>query len=98
MTISTALYNLTAVATGGDVDVAAGGGRLMAILLEGGSDASWVDIFNSDHEHGTAVVTVSAGTALTQYYDFTEIGGIAFDTGMYVIPLGTGAICYLWTG
>lgn len=91
-------YKLTAVTTGNDADAMVGGGRIMAILMEGGSDASSVDIFNAASESGTAIFTMSVGTALSQFYDFTRLGGINCPTGVWVKPTGTGAICYIWTG
>jgi hypothetical protein len=98
MNTGTALYKLTAVLTATAADAAIGGGRLMAVLLEGGSNASSVDIFNAASETGTAIFTMSVGTALTQFYDFSKMGGIACPTGIWVKPAGTGAICYVWTG
>ncbi len=91
-------YKLTAVITGADADAMVGGGRIMAISLEGGSDATSVDIFNAASETGTAIYTMSVGTALSQFHDFTRLGGIACPTGIWVKPTGTAAICYIWTG
>ena len=92
------LYKFTAVLTATAADAAIGGGRIMAISLEGGSDASSVDIFNAASETGTAIYTMSVGTALSQFHDFSELGGISCPTGVWVKPAGTGAICYIWTG
>lgn len=92
------LYKLTAVLTGAAADVGLGGGRIMAISLEGGTDASSVDIFNAASETGTAIYTASVGTALSQFHDFSRLGGIACPTGIWVKPAGTAAICYVWTG
>lgn len=94
MTKDMALYRLTAVLTGAGANC--GPGRLMAILLEGGSNASSVDVFNAGSATGTARLTMSVGTALTQFYDFTNIGGIACNTGIWVEPTGTSAIAYVW--
>jgi len=94
----TSKYKFLAVVTATAADALVGGGRLMAVLLEGGSNASSVDIFNAASETGTAIFTMSVGTALSQFYDFTELGGIACPTGIWVKPTGTGAICYVWVG
>jgi hypothetical protein len=92
------LYKMTRVATGGDADAAIGGGRIMAVAVEGGSDASSVDIFNAASETGTAIYTMSVGTALSQFHDFSRLGGIACPTGVWVKPTGTAAIVYVWVG
>ena len=95
---TTALFKMTRVVTATAADAHVGGARIMAIELEGGSDASSVDIFNAASETGTAIFTMSVGTALSQFRDFTNLGGIRCDTGVWVKPTGTGAICYVWTG
>jgi hypothetical protein len=89
---------MTRVATGGDADAQVGGGLLMAVAVEGGSDASSVDIFNAASEAGTAIYTMSVGTALSQFHDFSRLGGISCPTGVWVKPTGTAAIVYVWTG
>jgi hypothetical protein len=93
-----AQYKMTRVVTATAADAMVGGGKIMAIELEGGSDASSVDIFNAASETGTAIFTMSVGTALSQFRDFTILGGINCPTGVWVKPTGTGAICYIWTG
>jgi len=98
MSNATSLYKMTRVITTTAADAQVGGGRIMAIELEGGSDASSVDIFDAASETGTAKFTMSVGTALSQYRDFTSIGGITCTTGIWVKPTGTAAICYIWTG
>ena len=93
-----AQYKMARVVTATPADASVGGGRIMAIELEGGSDASSVDIFDAASETGTAIFTMSVGTALSQFRDFTTIGGIQCSTGIWVKPTGTGAICYVWVG
>jgi hypothetical protein len=95
--LASSLYKLTAVVTATAANACVGGGRLMAIELEGGSDASSVDIFNAASETGTAIFTMSVGTALSQFRDFSGLGGIPCPTGIWVKPTGTAAICYVWT-
>jgi len=91
-------YKLTRVPQGTAANAQAGGGRIMAISLEGGSDATSVDVFDATSAAGTAIVTMSVGDALSQFYDFTELGGIDCNTGVWVVVTGTAAICYIWTG
>jgi len=92
-----ALYKLTRVPTATAANAQVGGGKLMAIELEGGSDASSVDIFDAASETGTAIFTMSVGTALSQFRDFSGLGGIPCPTGIWVKPAGTNALCYVWT-
>lgn len=92
-------YKMTRVITATPASALVGSGRIMAISLEGGSNASSVDVFDDTDAVGTtAILTMSVGTALSQFYDFTQLGGIPFATGCWVVPTGTGAICYIWTG
>jgi hypothetical protein len=71
----------------------------MAVSLEGGSNATSVYIHDdTDAVGSTPVFTMNTAAAISSFRDFTEIGGIPFTTGCWVVTTGTGAICYVWTG
>jgi len=87
-----------------DVAVKATAGTLYAIALEGGSDASSLDF----HDHassatGDAVIGITApfthatsSSQSTVMLDFTSLGGIKFNTGIFCNWTGTGAVGYAW--
>ena len=78
--------------------------RIMALQLEGGSDASSMDFHNDiDSAGGTAIFGITApftdadaSTQSTVFFDYSELGGIPFSTGCYVDWTGTGAVGYVW--
>jgi hypothetical protein len=95
---STSACKVTAVITATPAVAMSGAGRIMAIAVCGGSDASSAAVYDSaTSAAGTAVYTIKVGTALSQFHDFSEIGGIRCATGAWVVPAGTGAVCYIWT-
>jgi hypothetical protein len=94
---SLAQYKLTAVITATPATALVGAGRIMAVSLESGSGACSVDIFDDTDAIGTtAIFTMKSGAAVSHFEDLTEMGGIPFATGCWVVPTGTGAICYVW--
>lgn len=91
-------YKLTAVVTATPASAKTGTGRIMAVSLESGLGACSVDIFDDTDAIGTtAIFTMKSGAAVSHFEDLSEIGGIPFTTGCWVVPTGTGAICYVWT-
>ena len=98
---SVPMHNLKRLSEAGAVKGAPG--RVWAILLEGGSDASSIDITNDADGNGTPVIGVTAtftdsdaSAAGTTYVDFTSLGGIDFTTKIYGKLAGTAAIAYVW--
>ena len=86
-----------------DVLLKTGAGRLWAVALEGGTDASSLDFLDAVTLTGTAVfgVTAPCTTATTSgqdtvFIDLSPIGGIAFGTGIYCDWTGTAAVGYVW--
>lgn len=75
---------------------AAGQRRLMAVLLFGGSADSQVEFKDAATDTGTVLVGVNALAKTSKFIDFSEIGGIIFNTGLFVKPAGTAAIAYVW--
>lgn len=78
-------------------------GRVFAVLLEGGTDASSIDFTNDADGNGTPVVGVTApftdtdaSAAGTVFVDFTSLGGVNFSSKIYGKLAGTGAIAYVW--
>jgi hypothetical protein len=95
---STSVCKVTAVVTATPAVAMTGAGRIMAISVHGGSAASSAAVYDSaTSAAGTAVFSMAVGTALSQFYDFSEVGGIPCTTGAWVVAAGTGAICYIWT-
>ncbi len=94
-----AQYKLVRVITATPASALVGSGRIMAVSLESGSGACSVDIFDDTDAVGTtAIFTLKSGAAVSHYEDLSETGGIQFTTGCWVVPTGTGAICYVWIG
>jgi len=87
-----------------DAVIKASPGKLWAIMLVGGTAPSSMAIHNDvDSAGGTQLIDIKAGHYITEKHDpstvfisFVELGGIAFDTGMYVNWEGTGAVGYVW--
>ena len=97
-----ALYELQRIT--GDAVVYAAPCRIMAVQLEGGSDASSMDFHNDvDSAGGTAVYGVTApftganaSAQSTVFIDLTNLGGVKFSIGCYVDWTGTGVVGYVW--
>lgn len=70
--------------------------RLMAVSLAGGSAASKVEFKNAATDTGTVLFTLNALTNDNKFVDFSDLGGILFDTAIFCKPAGTGAIAYVW--
>mgnify|MGYP001171352306 CR=1 FL=1 len=88
-------YRLTRIAQGTPAN--GGAGRLMAVLFESGSAACSVDIHNAASDVASSeIITMSVGAAVSQFFDFTNLGGIPCPTGTWVVPTGTGSVCYVW--
>ena len=103
MTVPSApLFKLTRITA--DAAIKAAPGKIWAIMLEGGSDASSLDFLDALTLTGTAVIGITApftdadaSTQSTVFVDFTSLGGISFATGIYCDWTGTGAVGYVWT-
>ena len=102
MVLSTAIYGQPIrVATAAVLK--ASKGTLWAVLLEGGTAASSIDFMNDGTGSATATVGVTApftdadaSSASTVFIDFSPLGGIKFDTGIYGKIAGTAAVAYVW--
>jgi len=94
--------NPTRVAS--SVAIKAAPGKIWALMLEGGTTASSIDIHNDiDSAGGTAVIgitapftDVNASCQSTVFVSFLSIGGFDASTGMYAEIAGTGAVGYVW--
>jgi len=89
----------------GDIAIKASPGKLWAVMLEGGSDASSLDFY--DHATSADGLTpifgvtapftdVNASSQSTVFISFVKIGGIDFATGIWCDWTGTGAVGYVW--
>ena len=100
---STSLFKLTRITA--DAVIKATPGKIWAIQLEGGTDASSLD-FHDDIDDATGdiligvtapCVTATSSEASTVFCDYTSLGGITFPTGIFVNWTGTAAVGYVWT-
>ena len=87
-------YNLQAVPTASAARLGAKPVRLMGFYLYGGSAASSVEFKNAATDTGTVLFSADCATAIGQWVDLSEMGGIEFSTGCFCKPAGTGAIVY----
>ena len=100
---SAPLFKLTAITA--DAVIKAAPGKIWAIQLDGGTDDSSMLFHNDvDDASGTVVISIVAlcTTSTTSgrssvFIDYTSLGGIAFDTGIYVNWTGAAAVGYVWT-
>lgn len=89
-------YNLQAVPTATPARLGAKPVRLVAVYLYGGSGATSCEFKNAATDTGTVLFSMDCATAIGQFVDLSEFGGITFDVGCFVKPAGTGAIAYCW--
>ena len=80
-----------------------GAGRVIAIQLNGGSDASSLAIHNTADGTGTAVYEVlapftdaDASAASTVIVNLADLGGVACSAYIYAKLAGTSAVAYVW--
>jgi len=101
---STPLFKLTRITA--DAVIKDAPGKIWAIQLDGGTDDSSLVFHNDvdDASDNTEVISIVAPctTETTSgrssvFIDYTSLGGIAFDTGIYVNWTGTAAVGYVWT-
>jgi hypothetical protein len=88
-------YKLTTVTTASPASLASN--RLIAFVVVGGSDASGVEFKNAVTDTGTVLMSAKTAAATTYDVCFDDLGGVAFSTGIFCKPSGTGAIVYAWT-
>ena len=87
-----------------DAVVKASPGTLMAVQLDGGTDASSMIFHNDvDDASGTPLYSVVAPSKVANnseqssvFIDLQNLGGIHFDTGCFVNWTGTAAVGYVW--
>jgi len=85
-------YNVQTVTAASAARLGAKPVRLMGFYLYGGSAASSVEF--SETDTGTVLFSADCATAIGQWVDLTEMGGIEFNVGCFCKPAGTGAIVY----
>ena len=101
MTFSLPKHNFILVSTSALLKT--GKGRVMAIQVNGGSDAATLAIHNTVDGSGTAVYVVAApftdsdaSAASSNFIDLSGVGGIACSAFVYAKLAGTGATAYVW--
>jgi len=100
---STPLFGNPTIVTA-DVAIKASPGKIWAVQLDGGTDASSLVFHNDvDSAGGDPVYSVvapftdnDASAQTSIFIDLTPLGGIAFDTGIYCNWTGTAAVGYVW--
>lgn len=95
------MHNFARVATSALLKT--GAGRVMAVQLNGGSDAASLAIHNTADGSGTAVYEIvapftdaDASAAGTTFVDLSGLGGVAASAYVYAKLAGTGAVAYVW--
>jgi len=97
MTTALPIFKTQSVATGAAALAgAAGKRRLMGVLLFGGSANSQVEFKDAATDTGTVLLSVNVLANDTKFMDLISLGGLLFNTGLFVKPAGTGAIAYVW--
>jgi len=79
-----------------DGAVSAVPGRIWAVELLAGSDASKVEFTNDADGSGTNVVEINTAANQGVYRSYADIGGINFSSKCYCDITGTGAVAYIW--
>lgn len=88
----------------GDAIIKGSPGKLWAVQLNGGTDASSMLFHNDvDSAGGTDLYSIVAPSKVannseqnTAFVSLVELGGIDFDTGIYVDWTGTAAVGWVW--
>lgn len=95
------LQNPTRVATAAVLK--ASPGRVLAVLIEGGTAASSIDFTNDGDGSADPLIGVTvpftdsdASAASTYFLDLSHFGGVYFSVAIYAKLAGTGAIAYIW--
>ena len=98
---SQVLANPTRLAASGEVSAAAG--RVLKIVLEGGTTATSVKFKDATSDTGTELIGLAAphtdndaSAKSSVVLDMIHEGGVVFGTAIYAVLAGTGAICYVW--
>ena len=71
-------------------------GRIWAVELVAGSDASKVEFTNDANGAGTNVLEVNAAANNGEFRSYVDLGGVNFATKCYCDITGTGAVAYIW--
>lgn len=71
-------------------------GRLMKVVLFGGTADSQVEFKNAATDTGDVLLTVNALLDTSFEVSFVDVGGIEFDTAIFCKPAGAGAIAHCW--
>jgi hypothetical protein len=71
-------------------------GRVMGVLLFGGSGNSSIKFTNDASGVATPLLDVNVLAATTKFVDLTDVGGVYFDTAIYAVLAGTGGLASIW--
>lgn len=70
--------------------------RLLMVVIYSDSNTTKVEFKNAATDTGTVLLTLQGGDDKNSIlYDFTPVGGIAFSTAMFCVPVGTNSIVYV---
>ena len=89
-----------------DAAIKASPGKIWALMMEGGTDASSMDFHDdTDGTDGDPVIGITAPCTTdttsgqsTVFVSFVELGGIDFAAGIYCNWTGSAAVGYVWFG
>lgn len=87
-------YRTQTVPTTTPAALGSGAVRLMGFYLYGGSGNTSVEFKNAATDTGTVLLSADTLIASGQFVNLTDMGGIAFSTGCFCKPAGTGGIVY----
>ncbi len=70
--------------------------RVFAVLLSGPSAASTLKLTNDANGSGNPVLHFSVLNGDSQFFDFTNLGGVEFTDKCYATIAGSGAEAQVW--
>lgn len=75
---------------------AAGVRRLRRVILMAAAADATVEFKDAATDTGTVLLTLTTPAKSTLDVDLEFLGGLQFNTGLFVKPAGSGVIAYVW--
>jgi hypothetical protein len=95
MSILEPVHNCTLISA--DASLKATDCIIYAVLLSPAAAASSIEFSNDANGAGASVIKVTAAASgESVYHDFTDIGGVYFNTRCYADITGSGALATVW--
>jgi hypothetical protein len=96
MSESMPLYDFQVVPVATAAALGVGPKRLMKVVIGGNTANSTVHFHNGLTHTGDVLLTLSALADAGGGVDLTDVGGLPFSTGCFVVPTGTACTAYCW--